>query len=120
MVYARAELEKAASSIGVRLLAEGELPESEIIQRVYLISGLECLLNAHQHAGATEMRVVILRNKQRRTVVLRYTNNGSRPAGRIKPEGGLQLIRAAVEDAHVVMSFSDQADFSLEIELPMP
>ena len=120
MIYARAELEKAASSIGVRLLAEGELPESEMIQRVYLIGGLECLLNAYQHAGATEMRIVILRNKQRRTVLLRYTNNGSRPTGRIQPTGGLQLLRSAVEDAHGVMSFSDQADFSLEIELPMP
>ncbi len=120
MVYAQAELEKAASSIGIRLLAEGELPESEIIQRVYLIGGMECLLNACQHGGATEMRSVVLRNKQRRTVLLRYTSNGTRPSGRIQPTGGLQLIRSAAEAAHGVMSFSDQADFTLEIELPMP
>ncbi len=120
MVYANAELEKAAASVGIRLFIEGELPESEIIQRIYLMSGLECLLAAYQHAGATEMRIVIQRNKQRRTVLLRYTGNGSRPRGRIQPEDGLELIRAAVEEAHGSMGLSDSSDFSLEIELPTP
>ena len=119
MVYAQAELEKAASSIGVRVVAEGELPESEIIQRIYLLSGLEYLLSAYQHAGAAEMRVLIQRNKQRRTVLLRYSCNGRRLADRAQPECWLPMIRAAVEEAHGAVSLSDASDFSLEIDLPM-
>jgi len=120
MGYALEELEQAASSVGMQILIQGELPESEKIQRIFLSSGLECLLNAHQHARATEMRITIQRNKQRHTVAFRFANNGIRPARHIQPTGGLQLIRAAAEEAHGNVSLSDHPDFSLEIELPMP
>ena len=120
MGYAQEELEKAASSVGMQVLIQGELPESEKIQRVFLRCGLECLLNAHQHASATEMRIVILRSKQRHTVTFRFSNDGDRPSGHIQPIGGLQMIRAAVEEARGAWSLSDHPDFLLEIELPLP
>ena len=120
MVYAQAELEKAAASIGVRILAEGELPESEKVQRFYLMGGLECLLGLWQSAGADELRAVIQRNKLRHTVTLRYLCNGSGLAGRIKSSGGLALLSAAAEDAHGALNLSEYPAFCLEIELPLP
>ena len=120
MGYALEELEKGASSVGMQVLIQGELPESEKIQRLFLFCSMECLLNARQHAQATEMRIAIQRNKQRRTVTFRFTNNGVRPTSRVQPSGGLQLIHSAVEEAHGNVSLSDHPDFSLEIELPMP
>ena len=99
---------------------EGELPSSERIQKVFLVGAMESLLNAHQHGKATQMRIAVLTNKPRRTVLFRFTNNGALPADRVQMGGGLALVRAAAEDAKGSVRWIDHPEFTLEIELPLP
>ena len=104
----------------MQVLFEGEVPANEHIQKAFLVGGMECLLNARQHGGATVLRVAISQNRQRHTVLFHYTNNGVQPTEHIRAAGGLALVRAAAQEARGDAHWAEQPELTVEMELPLP
>ena len=84
-----------ASAVGIKLDIEGEMPEDEDISEIFALIIRNCLLNALQHAKATEVYAVIREKFQNHVICI--TNNGEAPVGEITPKGGLLNVKNHVE-----------------------
>ena len=115
--YAQSEIEKAAASLGITVITEGELPFAEWQLQVFLVASMECLLNARRHAGADTMRIHLERRKDPKTLTIQYTNNGKAPSEPIALGGGLSLVLDAAKNAGGSMTV-DYDPFTLTITLP--
>ena len=104
-----AELQEAASSIGMRLDFSGSLPEDNARALLVMLATGEALTNARRHAGATVLRVVC---DQRGAV---FTNDGRVPEKEIREGGGLGEVRREAAKLGARVTVSTAPEFRLEI-----
>ena len=108
-----ASLQKAASAIGMQVHVNGRLPESAQTRKLIAAIGAETLTNAVRHAGATQLWIDVEETKT--AYVIRYTNDGTVPAGPITEGGGLGTARRKIEAAGGEMHVETIPQFVLTI-----
>lgn len=109
-------LRKAAQSVDVEIVRDGELPENERQRAVVIPAVHECLTNTVKHAGGDRLYLT-LRNKGN-VLIAELTNSGAKPRGPIQETGGLLDLRRAVEKAGGKMTTEAAPRFLLRVELP--
>lgn len=107
---------KAAQSVDVQIVQDGELPESKHERAIIIAAMHECLTNTVKHAKGNELRLHLSADEMQFTAVL--TNNGSAPVGAIRETGGLKNLRRKVETAGGSMTIEAAPRFLLRIALP--
>ena len=85
-----------AKTLGVEVVCEGTLPESEELANICILAMRECLTNGVCHAGATKLWIEMQNENQQCRI--RITNNGEAPDKEIVPKGGLYNISRHVFD----------------------
>lgn len=92
-----ASLKNAAKAIGMQVHVSGRIPENAQIQKLIAAMGAETLTNAVRHAGARQLWIDVEETETAHCV--RYTNDGTIPAGSVTEGGGLSTARRKVESA---------------------
>ena len=95
-------LQKAADSAGVKLNIHGALPGKAEYRQCFLLAASEALTNAVFHAGARTLNVILSETELQWSV--RFTNDGSRPAGPVIEGGGLSSLRRRLESIGATMT----------------
>ena len=113
---ALSELMASAAEIGVRVLAQGELPELEENARLMIAAMRECATNTVRHASGSKMTVQLMRTQKADMAVI--TNNGRTLEGEIVEGGGLSGLRRSVENRQGTMTVRGEPAFRLSIVLP--
>ena len=90
-------LSKAAQSVDVQIVQDGEVPENDRERAVIIAAVHECLTNTVKHAKGNKLYLKLRSSENLLTAEL--TNNGSLPAGAISETGGLLNLRNTVETA---------------------
>lgn len=109
-------LSKAARSVDVQIVQDGEVPENDRERAVIIAAVHECLTNTVKHAKGNKLYLKLRSSETSLTVKL--TNNGIPPAGAICETGGLLNLRRTVETAGGTMKTEATPRFLLWIELP--
>lgn len=109
-------LSKAAQSVDVQIVQDGEVPENDRERAVIIAAVHECLTNTVKHAKGNKLYLKLRSSENLLTAEL--TNNGSLPAGAICETGGLLNLRRTVETAGGTMKTEATPRFLLWIELP--
>lgn len=89
------ELKKMAHSMGVEIILDGEMPESEKEQQILYMLLREGLNNMLKHAGGHRLYLEI--REQKESLRIRLTNDGKVPEHKIVEKGGLKNLRSMVE-----------------------
>lgn len=110
-------LRAAADSIGIRILADGKLPEDTVASNLLLAAVRECMTNAVRHAGATELYVRLTSDNQMASAVI--TNNGTVPEGNITEGGGLSSLRVHIRKNGGKMQIKSTPRFELTVSVPV-
>ena len=108
-----ASLQKAASAIGMQVHVNGQLPESAQTRKLIAAIGAETLTNAVRHAGTRQLWIDV--EETEASHVIRYTNDGTVPAGPITEGGGLSTARRKIEAAGGQMRIETKSQFVLTI-----
>ena len=109
-------LSKAAQSVDVQIVQDGEVPENDRERAVIIAAVHECLTNTVKHAKGNKLYLKLCSNETVLTATL--TNNGIPPTGAICETGGLLNLRNTVETAGGTMKTEATPRFLLRIELP--
>lgn len=88
-------LEKMAHSMGVEIIVDGEMPESEKERQILYMLLREGLNNMLKHAGGR--RLYLKMSEQTNGLKIRLTNDGKVPECKIVEKGGLKNLRSMVE-----------------------
>ena len=107
---------RKASEMGVRVLADGEIPEAPEIRALAALAIRECAANCTRHAGGTELYVHFAREQG--YINLFLTNNGAVPKAEVREGGGLSMLRHRVEEAGGRMEIQSTPIFKLLLSLP--
>jgi len=110
-------LMRMAVTMGINCRIEGELPNDEVIQRLFVQSAAEALTNAISHAGAKTLFVRLSVDAECYTA--RLSNDGERPTGKIVEGGGLSSLRRKIEREGGGMTVYHDPEFVLELRLPV-
>ena len=102
-----------AKTLGVEVVCEGTLPESEELANICVLAMRECLTNGVCHAGATKLWIEMQNENQQCRI--RITNNGETPDKEIVPKGGLYNISRHVFDYGGEMQIQSFPYFALTI-----
>lgn len=102
-----------AKTLGVEVVCEGTLPESEELANVCVLAMRECLTNGVCHASATKLWIEMQNENQQCRI--RITNNGETPDKEIVPKGGLYNISRHVFDYGGEMQIQSFPYFALTI-----
>ena len=105
-----------AKALGVRVVTEGELPESGEARELFALAVRECCTNCVRHAAGTE--IYVRAGCSGSGWQLEVCNNGARPAGPIREGGGLGALRRRVERRGGSMEICSAPEFALRIILP--
>ncbi|MBR3872861.1 MAG: hypothetical protein IKJ26_01700 [Clostridia bacterium] len=108
-----ASLQNAASAIGMQVHVNGQLPENAQQRKLIAAIGAETLTNAVRHAGAKQLWIDV--EETETAYVMRYTNDGTVPAGPITEGGGLSTARRKIEAAGGQMRIETNPQFVLTI-----
>lgn len=92
-----ASLQNAASAIGMQVHVNGQLPENAQLRKLIAAIGAETLTNAVRHARAKQLWIDV--EETETAHVIRYTNDGTVPAGPVTEGGGLSTVRKKIEAA---------------------
>ena len=109
-------LYKAAESVGVTLVCNGQMPEDETAREILTAAIHECLTNTVKHAGGDKLYCTVRSDET--TVSVELRNNGRQPTGEIQETGGLGNLRYTVESAGGTMKITSTPQFLLHIQLP--
>ena len=102
-----------AQAVGVRLILKGEPPEAGDIYETFILAIRTCLLNAVQHAKATELYVSFTENEG--IFTLSISNNGMIPEKEIIPSGGLLNVKNRVEYQEGKLNIISEPVFKLTV-----
>lgn len=102
-----------AKTLGVEVVCEGTLPESEELANICVLAMRECLTNGVCHAGATELSIQMQNENHQYSICI--TNNGAAPDKEIVPKGGLYNISRHVLDYGGEMQIQSFPYFALTI-----
>ena len=102
-----------AQAVGIKLTTQGEPPEAGDIYETFILAIRTCLLNAVQHAKATELYVDFTENKGKFT--LSISNNGMIPGKEIIPSGGLLNVKNRVEYQGGKLNIISEPAFKLTV-----
>ncbi len=107
---------KAAQSVDVQIVQDGQLPENDRERAVIIAAVHECLTNTVKHANGNELYLKL--SSSETVLTAQLSNNGLPPAGTICETGGLRNLRRMVEAAGGTMKTEAVPRFLLRIELP--
>lgn len=105
-----------ASVVDVKVEISGEIPEDEIVERLFLLAMKECLTNAVLHAGASELRVKSGRLGENYTINIE--NNGNPPESRLCPTEGFSILNIILNAAEEKWKFSLRRISGLQRRFP--
>ena len=106
-------LQKAATSAGVQLEIQGDLPEETEYRQFFLVAASEALTNAVFHAGAKTLRIELTEAASR--WAMRFTNDGAKPKKPVTEGGGLGSLRRKAESIGASMTVESRPEFALTI-----
>ena len=106
-----------AAVSGIQVKINGELPKEKEIMQLLLPLMRETCVNAARHADATVLYVESERSGG--NVILRISNDGNPPKGKIVPHGGLADFEKRIADAGGGMETESQPEFVLTVTLPL-
>ena len=107
---------KQAEQLGVELTVYGKLPVEEHLLNVTDVAISTHVINVLRHTGGKHVWIRISEDKKEYT--LRFTNDGRRPEGEIREQGGLANLRREVEALGGVMTVRSSPYFELILVLP--
>lgn len=108
-------LMSAAKSAGVKIILQGEIPESTKIQEMIVAAGAEALTNAVRHAKADILWIEIKETSYEYIIDFRNEKN---QCHQVSEGGGLSSLRKRIEDRKGSMEIFTDEDFILRIRLP--
>ena len=112
-----AGLMSAAYGIGIKIIIDGELPESNAVSDVIIAAIRECMTNAVRHAGAKELYVNLTCDGNRAVAVI--SNDGAVPEGKIVEGGGLASLRVRIRNCGGTMLIESSPKFALTVSVPI-
>ncbi len=112
-----AMLTRTVKKMGMNLSIEGEMPEAEWMQTLFVQAAAEALTNAISHANANTLYIHFSSNANTYTAQLR--NDGIKPESEIVEGGGLGSLRRRIESAGGEMAVTHIPEFILTVTLPM-
>ena len=107
---------KTAARLGVRVITEGTLPQTEPQKHVAATAIHECFTNTLRHARGNELRVAVTESAD--DYVIRLTNNGEQPAEPVQERGGLASLRKLAEYAGGSLAITVFPSFTVTLVLP--
>ena len=111
-----AMLTRTVKTMGMNLSIEGEMPEEERLQNLFVQAAAEALINAINHANATTLFIRFSGDSETYTAQLR--NDGTKPEAEIVEGGGLGSLRRKIEGAGGEMTVTHIPEFILTVTLP--
>ena len=108
-------LMNAAQSAGVKIVLQGEIPESTKIQEMIVAAGAEALTNAVRHAKADTLWIEMKETSYEYIIDFRNEKN---QCNQLSEGGGLSFLRKRIEDIKGSMEIFTDKDFILRIRLP--
>ena len=111
-----AMLTRTVKTMGMNLSIEGEMPEEEWLQNLFVQAASEALINAINHANATTLFIRFSGDADTYTAQLR--NDGTKPEAEIVEGGGLGSLRRKIEGAGGEMTVTHIPEFILTVTLP--
>ncbi len=105
-----------AEHVGVRLIIEGDVPQSDPERTLFVLAVRECITNCVRHAGGTELYISCVTDSGKYIVTIK--NNGRIPDAEIKEGGGLSSLRKRIEKNRGEMIVQSHPEFSLTLILP--
>ncbi|MGN1096643.1 MAG: hypothetical protein ACI4QU_02275 [Christensenellales bacterium] len=112
------DLKKAAESIGICVVINGDMPSCDEPAYTICLKALHVsITNTASHADGDKITVDILTSGSAYEIAI--SNNGKPPTGNIKEGGGLSSLRMLVERANGEMQFVYSPKFLLKIKLPI-
>ncbi len=104
----------AASDVGVDIIVNGELPDKQPAKQICSMAIHECLTNTIRHAKGDKVFVETHFSEDNKYII-KISNNGYPPLGKINESGGLGNLRAIVEMTGANMDISTENGFLLTI-----
>ena len=108
------ELKIAAQSLGVEIIFSGINPDYDLVRRIVISAGIECMTNTVAHGEGNKLFIDIQKDDN---WIIRLWNNGKNPDGDIKEGTGLSSLRNIVESEGGIMDFLYEPQFTLKIIL---
>ncbi len=108
------KLLSASKDVGVDIIIKGELPENQPAKQICSMAMHECLTNTIRHANGDKVFVETYIEDDKKYII-KISNNGYPPLGKINESGGLANLRAIVEMAGATMDISTENGFLLTI-----
>lgn len=106
----------AAKLVNVKIEFKGKYPSNNTLNEKILIQALhECLTNTVSHAKGKKMTVILENNNDE--FIIKITNDGLKPKGKIIEGGGLSSLRSLVERENGKMIINSEPQFELLIKL---
>ena len=106
-----------ANALDVRIVVEGELPETEPDKHIVATAIHECFTNTVRHAKGDLLHIRVTGDETGKIEVI-FTNNGEQPTTDIIEKGGLASLRSLAEGAGGSMKIDIDEGFRLRIGLP--
>lgn len=111
-----AQLEEAASGIGVNIILKGKLPVENKVAYLMISALRECATNVVRHADGNIIYAVITESAGEAEITI--TNNGSAPGKEITEGGGLRSLRKKTENMGGIMKLQSVPEFRMTIKVP--
>ena len=111
-----AMLTRAAKATGVTLSINGEAPEEEWLQKLFVQAAAEAMTNAISHAEAKTLFIALRQNES--TFTAQFRNDGNPPTSEIVEGGGLGSLRRKIEQERGSMTVAASPEFILTVVLP--
>ncbi|MGN0795821.1 MAG: hypothetical protein ACI4MT_02560 [Christensenellales bacterium] len=112
------DLKKAAESIGICVIINGDMPACDESAYTICLKAIHVsITNTAAHADGDKIIVDIATRDNAYEIAI--SNNGKPPKGKIKEGGGLSSLRMLVERSNGSMQFDYNPKFLLKIKLPI-
>ena len=105
-----------ARAVGVQIDMTGSLPGEEKRRRLFLLAMKECCTNAVRHADAKAL--LVRAEKTEGAYLLRIENDGTPPAGEIRPRGGLRNLERYAAEYGGKVEIRSKPRFCLTVTVP--
>ena len=109
-------LTRVARMTGIEIEIDGQLPEDEEVQKLFVQAAAETLTNAISHAKAKTLFVSLRQNEN--SYAVQFRNDGIQPKGKIVEGGGLGSLRRKIEREGGEMTVEESPEFALTVTLP--
>ena len=112
---------RMAKGIGIRVILDGEIPDSGPVRDILGRAIGECAVNAVKHAGATKLSVRIRQedetaaSSENRRLCVVISNDGLTPEKTIREAGGLRSLRQIAEESGGEMIVESAPEFCVRL-----